>query len=381
MKITRLHAENVHGYLPIDIEFFPDLTFLTGLNGSGKTSALRLLMALLTPNMEEFSSISFTTAVATVSYDGTDVAVSARKSPEGLELSIDSIDDKLCLSSADLELLSEQRRREESRSPVHEKVLAHQVFKAIRKMTTPMFLGLDRHSFVPAPVWDDTDEARRREFLARRMWVVNPSSKDPTVTGLSGVNFLIADKMIEIRASQELLDETLRRKLLTSAFEYKPAKLVNFNKAPSRPELERYRERLAHIERAAEGFRLPVPELKTALTGFFDSLTNVVDALEKAAEKARTKDKKSKSGIKRGTEPSRNINLMEWIFNKTQADSIIEHLQWLDQYGLDRTALREPIDRFVSLANKFLQQTHKRVTVEGKGDSSYSWRGLTSHDE
>ncbi len=50
MKITKLTAEKVHGYLPLDIEFFDELTFLTGLNGSGKTSALRLLMAL--PNAQ-----------------------------------------------------------------------------------------------------------------------------------------------------------------------------------------------------------------------------------------------------------------------------------------------------------------------------------------
>ena len=59
MKITKLTAEKVHGYLPLDIEFFDELTFLTGLNGSGKTSALRLLMALLTPNIDELGSISF----------------------------------------------------------------------------------------------------------------------------------------------------------------------------------------------------------------------------------------------------------------------------------------------------------------------------------
>ena len=51
MKITRLQAEQVHGYLPIDVQFFDDITFLTGLNGSGKTSSLRLLMAVLTPNL------------------------------------------------------------------------------------------------------------------------------------------------------------------------------------------------------------------------------------------------------------------------------------------------------------------------------------------
>lgn len=49
MKVTRFVATKIHGYMGIDIAFFPDFTFLTGLNGSGKTSALRLLMGLLTP--------------------------------------------------------------------------------------------------------------------------------------------------------------------------------------------------------------------------------------------------------------------------------------------------------------------------------------------
>jgi ABC-type transport system involved in cytochrome c biogenesis ATPase subunit len=60
MKVTRLEAHKVHGYLPIRIEFLPDLTFLTGLNGSGKTTALRLLMGLLAPNLDELIDIVFT---------------------------------------------------------------------------------------------------------------------------------------------------------------------------------------------------------------------------------------------------------------------------------------------------------------------------------
>ena len=69
MKIARLEAQHVHGHLSIDVEFFEDLTFLTGLNGSGKTSALRLLMALLTPSIEELWAISFSTAAVTVRED------------------------------------------------------------------------------------------------------------------------------------------------------------------------------------------------------------------------------------------------------------------------------------------------------------------------
>ena len=84
MKITKLHAEDVHGYLPIDVSFYDDLTFLTGLNGSGKTSALRLLMALLTPNFNELGTISFTLAEVTVQDNDNTIIVSATKSSEGV---------------------------------------------------------------------------------------------------------------------------------------------------------------------------------------------------------------------------------------------------------------------------------------------------------
>jgi hypothetical protein len=325
-------------------------------------------MALLTPNIEEFSLITFTKAIVTVIYEDSEVVVSAFKTSEGLELTISNVEDKLYLSNADLELLSEIRRREETRSPIHEKILGHEVFKSIKKMTTPMFLGLDRRFFAPVSTWDDSDDVRRRELHARRMWAETPLLRGTAAAGLTDVNFLLADKMQEIRAAQESLDETLRRKLLASAFEYKPGDILNLTKAPSRTELERYRERLAHIERAAEGLRLPVPELKAALTDFFERLTKVVDALEKHTEKLKSKDKKTKSGTKKGMEPERNQDLMEWYFNKTQADKILDHLQSLDKYGSDRAALREPIERFLSLTNEFLKQTNKRVSVAGKGD-------------
>ncbi|HBR21969.1 MAG TPA: hypothetical protein DD713_05285 [Nitrospiraceae bacterium] len=364
MKITRLHAEEVHGFLPIDIEFYQDLTFITGVNGSGKTSALRLLMALLTPNMEEFSSITFTKAVVTVECDGSEIVVSAFKSPEGLELEITNVKETLCLSNADLELISEPRRREETKSPIHEKIIGHEVFKSIKKMTTPMFLGLDRRFFAPVSTWDDNDEVRRREYHARRMWAESPSLRGVTAAGLTDVNFLLADKMQEIRAAQESLDENLRSKLLASAFEYKPGDIMNMTKVPSRAELERYRERLVHIERAAEGLRLPVPELKAELTRFFERLTKVVDALEKTAEKEKTKNKKQSQ---KGTDAETNKDLMEWYFNRTQADKILEHITLLDKYGTDRSSLREPIDRFVNLTNGFLEQTDKKVSVAGRG--------------
>lgn len=47
MKINQLIVKKLHGYIDIDLQFNEDLTILVGVNGSGKTSALILVAALL----------------------------------------------------------------------------------------------------------------------------------------------------------------------------------------------------------------------------------------------------------------------------------------------------------------------------------------------
>jgi DNA repair exonuclease SbcCD ATPase subunit len=366
MKITHLEAENVHGYLPVNVDFFSDLTFLTGVNGSGKTTALRLLMALLTPSMMEFAKISFTKAVVNISYDDSDVEIRAIKTPESLELSVSGVQEKLFLTSSDLELFTQERAREESRSPVHEKVLGHEVYKAIKMMTNPMFLGLDRRFSIPVSRWEEDEEARRREFHYRRAWHDSQSGKTATA-GLRDVNFLLSDKMMEISSKQERLDESLRGKLLASAFEYSPVDFAT-GRSPSREELDQYRQRIAHIERAAEGLRLPIPELKATLTTFLERLTNVVDEQEKTAKMSKKeREKHAKDG---GSKV-----FVEWFFNRAHADKILGHISLLDTYGSDRTALHEPIERFLSLTNSFLSQTNKRVSVTPKGELNVVMNG------
>jgi recombinational DNA repair ATPase RecF len=46
MQILRFRATNIHGYLSFDVRFDTKLTFLTGINGSGKTSVIQLIVAL-----------------------------------------------------------------------------------------------------------------------------------------------------------------------------------------------------------------------------------------------------------------------------------------------------------------------------------------------
>lgn len=379
MKITRFSATNVHGFLPIEMNFFPDLTFLTGLNGSGKTSALRLLMALLTPSIEEFSKISFSSAVVTLDDNGQTLHVTANRSPEGLTLAIDSQLSELKISTSELQLIADSQRKDESNSPVFLKIAAHEVYTAIKSLSTPMYLGIDRRFFGSSNSLDEVSESRRRALMHSRFLSDSTGERGSTsVVGLGEVNFLVISKTQEIRAAQERLDEELRRKFFTRAFEYKPSDIGAKLSLPTRKELDAYRAHQNTIERAAEGLRLPLPDLQLALSNFLDRMTKVMSSLERQATVTLQK-KSPQGGIrpkgKKWEEPPENpdpqmmnADLIEWVINKPQADRIMEHLALLSEYDAKRTELREPIQRFLNLVNGFLNQTNKSVEVAATGE-------------
>ncbi|PPU47612.1 hypothetical protein XarbCFBP7697_18955 [Xanthomonas arboricola] len=366
MKVTELRAMDVHGYLGLKVKFNADLTFITGLNGSGKTTAIELLVALLTPSPEKFAATSFSSASVSAVEGENEVVISASKRPDGVELSINTIAETLHLSSSDLQLMIESRKRDDHRglrdeafSPIQQKIEKNPTYQAIREISTPMFLGVDRRLSAD---WfrDNLAELRRRDYFMRRI------SRDEELTkginyGLADVNYLVSERMQEIRAAQERLDEELRKKFFTRAFEYKPGDFRKGSKLPSREELERYKQSLNIIERAAEGLRLPVPELKAALSEFLERMTEVVNALGATAGKQKGRGRQKET-------VTADDNFLQWVINKPQSDRIIEHLELLDAYVSDREALHAPINRFVTLINGFLAQTKKVVSVASTGE-------------
>jgi predicted ATP-binding protein involved in virulence len=371
MQVARFDATEVFGYLPISIEFNQDLTFITGLNGSGKTTALRLLMGLLAPSLDELIDISFSSARAVVTSGGAEIVLKATRSAKSLELSISTEKAPLVLSATDLQLLVEARPREESNPPLLHKIASHPVIRAIRKLSTPMFLGLDRRLNFEDRDFDPAFRHRRREmeYRGRFSQMADASIRRVNDAILFDVNDLVVSTLSEIRAAQERLDENLRNQILLDSFRYESAG-PGHRSFPNRKDLEKFRERQAGIEKAAAGLRLPVGKLQSTLSEFFERMTAVVDGME--AERLRASSSASKmtaKGKKKTAEvPSPPAFVVEWILNNRQADRIFKQIELLDQYVASRAKLHQPIDRFLELTNGFLAETKKTIKLLDRGD-------------
>lgn len=371
MKISKFTATDVHGYLPIAIDFFDDLNFITGLNGSGKTTALRLLMALVTPNITELASTVFSNATVIITDNDKTIEISADKDEGGMNLRVSGIDIPLHFSRTDLQIISESKR-EEGRTQVRDIFKSADVYQKIHDLSTPMFLGLDRRLFTPGATNEEYDELRRREYMARRYWADENTVKDNIITAsLVEINYLSVAKTQEISTAQEKLDEDLRREFFLNAFEYDPGGFLQSTpKVPSRNELEVYRRQLSQIEQAAEGEKIPIPEIREALTRFFERMVRVISALEKSSEKKGKAAKEKKTiGVPEFID---NQEFLEWVINKPQADRVIKNLSLLTKYIEDRKSLRSPILRFRNLVNEFLKQTGKEIHVAPNGQITVS---------
>lgn len=156
MRLISFSGSNIHGYLSFNIKFNRDITFLTGINGSGKTSIVRCIIGLITPSPYILSNISFDSIEIAVENNNQKHTISCRKVSNFLEMKVSGIDsvwsfqpylrdpDVYAPASSDPEV-AHYRTLVEANS-------SHEVLKFIQSLPTPMFIGLERRGSISGDV-------------------------------------------------------------------------------------------------------------------------------------------------------------------------------------------------------------------------------------
>jgi predicted ATP-binding protein involved in virulence len=152
MKINSFKATKVHGYLNFQIDFLPDVTFLIGINGSGKTSALKLILGLTSPSFEYLNIINFSSCEVICSSveNEEDITIRAIQNKDENSFEISLIIKEEEFKSGKINRVSELDEPIDF-DEQYSKVMRHKEFfdnldlvKKIRTIATPKYLGLDR---------------------------------------------------------------------------------------------------------------------------------------------------------------------------------------------------------------------------------------------
>ena len=345
-EISRFIASGVYGHLDIDLTFNKELTFLYGLNGSGKTTALKLMMALLEPSLAPLLTTPFDVAeVHGEDHEYGPVLIKATKSRDNLVLTCSIINDNpFTLSMANL-------TAEEALEAFSVEFKQHPVYESLTRVSSPIFLGIDRRLRTPT-ARERLRPARSARQLAieyeRERFIQDPLF-DP---GLSEVAYIVEDFMRSIRRRQLSADDRFRKIILLDAFSY----ITPEAGISPEPDEATFRDLTNKSEAIIQAFaRLDLEEeVKKKCTEFFEKL-------EEVAARVRTLMKSRKTG--RVKEDELSNAFMSWFVNKPQLERIDRLFKAAKSYQEDLEKITRPLDGFLQITNQFFAQTGKTVVL------------------
>ena len=148
MKIASFVAKGVHGYLNFDIKFNDRLTFLTGINGTGKTTALNSIVSLLIPDVQFLCNVQYETIKVTIQVDNRKLTIQSKTNDIGAELSISGAGKPVQLKTYLRDPDVPSYRQEENEAEYYREQISDlrgdEIIRQIIDLPSPMYLGLDR---------------------------------------------------------------------------------------------------------------------------------------------------------------------------------------------------------------------------------------------
>lgn len=349
MKLLNFNGYGIRGYQEQHISFREGMTFLIGINGSGKTTVLNLIQGLLRPSYRILDSIDFDNIQVTFDIEDNhkQVTVSCVKTKEELNLSLLTEDGETCLPYRRLvertpELDDEDRN--EMYIQLCEDFDSQPLCRSIAQYKAPMFLTLDR---LP----QDID---RRMFVHR----IHPRRAMMLRGGIDTCLVAIQDAIYNqyrINSSkQNKLIVNLRNTIVTKSLSFMAddyiSKTHNFEDMVKGMSTISQRER--EFMEVMDG--LDIPGIKETTSEFFSRLKAAADVIMAESGNKYTNDEKSQA-------------LTRWVFSQSQLQRVEEISKLGHEYQDKVAKLQEPMFRFVECVNMFFEECGKRFLLDQSG--------------
>jgi len=367
LRIITLKATNVHGYIPLDIEFDDQLTFLTGSNGCGKTTALKLISAILQPNIDLIDSIDFDSIILTFSIEKKTFEIVFKrikyknendniiwmissKSRQKISLELPNKKDGV------FRLYPKQQRtifdREESnslRENVFNEFVNSEYYKILKTISTPIFLGIDRK------IIGSGDQTERRQHSR----IIGASINERSFYDAQRI---IVDYVSGMADRKKELSEKFKLNIFKSLFEY-----VEFDEKKaifshiSNNDLEKKKITvLKSIQKLELG-----NDISEAIESYYNLIGKIQPKIFENISKERNQDE-----------------FNEWFINRSHLHRIEAISKHAVQFQKEIDKLDKPLNEIVRLTNLFFQESNKSLRINPSGFIHVYWseRKITSRN-
>lgn len=359
MKIHRFDGSKLHGYLSFAVPFYPDLTFITGINGSGKTSAVRALTALLTPSIRELANMKYGSVSVSIEYESRDLAIASQRTDQEIEITCTGVDEPLRIPVLKSEAYESRARFAERQHSFYREQealnLRHPVLLAVLDLPTPMFLDLERR--YQAGTRRQRDESR---FLARPA-PVNPLAGS-LLDSLNDAQSLAEESYRHLLARRVRVTDKLKQDIILTAFEpNSDARSTATGLIPPRSFLRQIEQNEDVVHGSLTQIGIEPERIDTTVHPFFQRVRDVARRLptEKQIRELGSASRLHEDVIR---------NLQDWSALQPQVRQINRLLELISSYNQQLTSIFQPVTRYLNSANTFLSDSGKQLTFDVAGN-------------
>lgn len=362
MKLKRFTAKGVRGYMNFDIKFRDSVTFLIGINGSGKTTVLRLLSGLLSPSFIELSQIEFTSLILLCESDKKMIEITCEQSDRRLKLSYSETGDKEPI----IEIFSRVEPKNHKEQLKIDAIDSQQmnlclkfeggkVFNKIASLKAPLFLGLNRRvsnnrkssNTIPNLNLFDTEHWNLRTSI-------NNTQLDSVDQALKDIQEMIFYNIRQNAKSLSLLSDDFRKHVFTESFSFHDSSpMIN---PINKNDINKLHDRKENLDKAILNLNIDIS--KQRIDDYFEKTENALNILLQTP---------SLNSEKKLNEEYYNA-LIKWMINSAQMEQVDKIIEYGKSYAEKTAKLNEPINRFVDSVNLFFKECQKTIQVNGNGD-------------
>jgi predicted ATP-dependent endonuclease of OLD family len=370
MDVLAFKGTRIHGYLDFDLNFQKDLTFLTGINGSGKTTVIQSLIALLSPSLFVLANLEFEEITVELRHDQKKQTITASKGDGLVLLTTSGATDAFVINpfvfdpedpsfrtmdgAANYRLLEKEAEYYREMSVRFAK---HEVLQTIEKLPTPMFLDLDR----------------RARTLQEGRGVRTRPPGPPARRGRNIFSFFLSQSLsaavylaeTQYRATSTAvnrLGEELREQFVLDSLELDVSQGFRPLELPTARELETLSNVRQSVDSLPSILQIPKVQIEGKLLPNLTLLEKYAADIPKNAQLSDILQggKKTQTGQQLQA-------LVAWSASRPQLHKLVKMVQRVKDYNVRRQTTTSRLDRYVSIVNGFLKDSRKNIFFDEDG--------------
>lgn len=363
MQLVSFQGRKVHGYLNFDVRFKSRLTFLVGLNGSGKTSVVRSVHALIDPRLAILATTKHQSMKLVVQLESRRVIISSATEDKSTVLRVSDVEEPLTIPAFVLPAGEPSYRTPEFEAKYFDdlgvKYASHPVVQRLAEMATPMYLGLERRAAFDrrSDSWAIYQRNYRSPTPRHQRAVFSGSMTE----SLGQAEALASWQLQTSLQAEARAADALRQKFISAAFLFVDATPQHWSaRFPSKHERKAISARREGILSTLSALNSGGADITKAVDSYFKRLDDIFEHLPASGSVESTMNKQ-------GLKPAERRAVGQWMFNKWQYDRILAFIEAIDIFIAERRKAYAAIDAYRDAVNDFLDETGKEIVVDPRG--------------